>query len=127
MAQWPYAGSVGAYEKEPAENYSFFLQAVKRFMALECKCHGVSGSCTVRTCWQSMQEFRLMAKHLRMRYNGATQVTMNQEGTDLMVARPDHKRPTKSDLVYLEESPDYCVHDPETGKSTERLAVTSVS
>ncbi|RUS89128.1 hypothetical protein EGW08_003136 [Elysia chlorotica] len=90
-------------------------KAVKKFRTLQCKCHGVSGSCTVRTCWLAMQEFRLVAAHLKTRYNGATHVMMAQDGTALRVADRNHKRPTRSDLVYLEGSPDYCVQDSKLG------------
>ncbi|GFO44421.1 hypothetical protein PoB_007092600 [Plakobranchus ocellatus] len=91
-------------------------KAVKKFRKLQCKCHGVSGSCTLRTCWLAMMEFRLVAAHLKMRYNGATQVMMTQKGDNLRVVDRNHKRPTRSDLVYLESSPDYCVQDPIVGR-----------
>ncbi|XP_041348531.1 protein Wnt-2b-A-like [Gigantopelta aegis] len=90
-------------------------RGVKKFRKLECKCHGVSGSCTIRTCWLAMQEFRRVGDYLKMKYNGATQVMMNQEGTGLIVANRNHKRFTRSDLVYFETSPDYCVHDTKIG------------
>ncbi|GFR87747.1 protein Wnt [Elysia marginata] len=89
--------------------------AVKKFRKLQCKCHGVSGSCTLRTCWLAMQEFRLVAAHLKTRYNGATHVMMAQDGNALRVADRNHKRPTRSDLVYMEDSPDYCVQNSLVG------------
>ncbi|KAJ8302362.1 hypothetical protein KUTeg_021349 [Tegillarca granosa] len=89
--------------------------AVKRFMKLECKCHGVSGACTIRTCWLAMQEFRRVGEYLKLKYNGATQVMMNQEGSSLIVANRNHKRPTRKDLVYLEHSPDYCINNLQIG------------
>ncbi|XP_064606910.1 protein Wnt-2b-like [Liolophura sinensis] len=90
-------------------------RAVKRFMKLECKCHGVSGACTIRTCWLAMQDFRRVGHYLKTKYNGATQVMMNQAGTGLIVANKNHKRPTRSDLVYLEASPDYCQRNLQRG------------
>ncbi|KAK2176774.1 hypothetical protein NP493_642g01003 [Ridgeia piscesae] len=90
-------------------------RAVKKFMRMMCKCHGVSGSCTVRTCWLAMQNFRKVGDHLRRRYNGATEVMMNQDGARLVVANQNYKRPTRSDIVYLEASPDYCLYNPGTG------------
>ncbi|KAI1888598.1 hypothetical protein AGOR_G00186810 [Albula goreensis] len=90
-------------------------KAVKRFMNLECKCHGMSGSCTVRTCWLAMADFRHTGEYLRRKYNGAVQVVMNQYGTGFSRAYRKFKRPTKSDLVYFENSPDYCVRDLESG------------
>ncbi|MED6258432.1 Protein Wnt-2 [Ataeniobius toweri] len=91
-------------------------KAVKRFMTLQCKCHGVSGSCTVRTCWQAMADFRRTGDHLRKRYNGAVQVAVNQYGTGFTATHTHFKRPSKNDLVYLEDSPDYCIRDPQSGK-----------
>ncbi|KAK6482530.1 protein Wnt-2-like [Huso huso] len=90
-------------------------KAVKRFLKLECKCHGVSGSCTVRTCWLAMADFRKTGDYLRRKYNGAIQVVMNQYGTGFTVAYKKLKKPTKNDLVYFENSPDYCIRDLEAG------------
>ncbi|KAG1973811.1 wingless-type MMTV integration site family, member 2Bb isoform X1 [Pimephales promelas] len=89
--------------------------AVKRFMKLECKCHGVSGSCTLRTCWLAMSDFRKTGDYLRKKYNGAIEVTMNQDGTGFTVANKDFRKATKNDLVYFETSPDYCLMDKAAG------------
>jgi len=62
-----------------------------------------------------MQEFRLVATSLRRRYDGATRVQMAQDGSRLVVANRNHKKPTRSDLIYLEQSPDFCDFDPRTG------------
>uniref|UniRef100_A0A8B9KIZ4 Protein Wnt n=1 Tax=Astyanax mexicanus TaxID=7994 RepID=A0A8B9KIZ4_ASTMX len=85
--------------------------SVKRFMKLECKCHGVSGSCTLRTCWLAMSDFRKTGDYLRKKYNGAIEVTVNQDGTGFTVANKDFRNATKNDLVYFENSPDYCLMD----------------
>ncbi|XP_024279854.1 protein Wnt-2 isoform X1 [Oncorhynchus tshawytscha] len=90
-------------------------KAVKRLLSLECKCHGVSGSCSVRTCWLALADFRRTGDHLRRRYNGAVQVVMNQYGTGFTTAQRHLKRPSKNDLVYFEDSPDYCIRDQESG------------
>ncbi|KAF6722500.1 Protein Wnt-2b [Oryzias melastigma] len=89
--------------------------AVKRFMKLKCKCHGVSGSCSLRTCWLAMSDFRLTGDYLHKKYNNAIEVTMNQDGTGFMVADKDFKGSTKNELVYVESSPDYCIKDPKKG------------
>ena len=86
-------------------------------MSLECKCHGVSGSCSVRTCWLALADFRRTGDHLRRRYNGAVQVVMNQYGTGFTTAQRHLKRPSKNDLVYFEDSPDYCIRDQESGEA----------
>ncbi|XP_077385340.1 protein Wnt-2b-A-like [Festucalex cinctus] len=89
--------------------------AVKRFMKLECKCHGVSGSCSLRTCWLAMSDFRRTGDYLRKKYNTAVEVTMNQDGTGFTVAERDFKGSTKNELVYVENSPDYCLMDRAAG------------
>lgn len=46
---------------------------------------------------------------------------MNQDGTGFTVANKRFKKPTKNDLVYFENSPDYCIRDREAGKFREFL------
>uniref|UniRef100_A0AAU7EBU1 Protein Wnt n=1 Tax=Terebratalia transversa TaxID=34513 RepID=A0AAU7EBU1_TERTR len=90
-------------------------KAVQKSMKLECKCHGVSGACTIRTCWYTMKPFRDVGNYLRQKYNGAIQVMVNQAGTKLIVAQRTFKKATRRDMVYFESSPNYCIYDPTTG------------
>ncbi|KAI5692962.1 hypothetical protein M8J75_004880 [Diaphorina citri] len=56
-------------------------RAVIRASKVTCKCHGVSGSCSMITCWQQLTPFREIV----------------------------------NDLVYIDESPNYCVRNPNLG------------
>lgn len=60
-------------------------------------------------------EFRKVGNLLKLKYDGAIEVMMNQAGTGLILANQHHKRPTKADLVYFEMSPDYCIRNEFTG------------
>ena len=42
-------------------------------------------------------------------------MSQNSGNTDLIVTSKHHKKPTKLDLVYFDESPDYCVEDVNLG------------
>ena len=92
---------------------------VKKMRKLECKCHGISGSCAMRTCWRELRDFRRVGTYLKNKYNGAVQVSMSQNAgqTELIVANKNHKKPTKFDLVYFDKSPDYCVEDLRLGNT----------
>lgn len=84
----------------------FSLQAVQKKTRLQCKCHGVSGSCASRTCWSAQMEFREVGKLLKRKYEGAVQVTMNNQ---MALVSVDGTKPyTKLDLIYFEPSPDFC-------------------
>jgi len=52
-------------------------QAILHNMQVECKCHGVSGSCELRTCWKVMPPFRRVGVVLKERFDGATEVSEN--------------------------------------------------
>lgn len=45
---------------------------------------------------------------------------MNQDGTGFTVANKDFRKATKNDLVYFENSPDYCVMDKAAGKKEKK-------
>ncbi|XP_012054957.1 PREDICTED: protein Wnt-7b [Atta cephalotes] len=47
---------------------------VKALLQTECKCHGVSGSCTVRTCWRTLPSFRQIGDALMKKYRRAKPV-----------------------------------------------------
>lgn len=99
----------------------------------DCKCHGVSGSCTMKTCWHSLPHFRevgkaLMRKYWKARSVAATAVTggVNQRTSGkrssrrlrlkLRLARSTvAEEPKITELVYLEQSPNYCDRDFGTG------------
>lgn len=79
-----------------------------------CKCHGVSGSCSLITCWQQLPTFREIGDFLKDKYEGATEVKVSRRGK-LRLSNPHYTLPTAQDLVYLEESPNYCVKNETLG------------
>lgn len=89
-------------------------RAVIKKSKVTCKCHGVSGSCSLITCWQQLPAFREIGNYLREKYDGATDVQVNRRGR-LQVKDMQIRVPTASDLVYLDESPDYCVRNENVG------------
>ncbi|XP_050521178.1 protein Wnt-2 isoform X1 [Daktulosphaira vitifoliae] len=116
---------------------------VKQLLNTDCKCHGVSGSCTMKTCWHSLPHFRhvgkaLMKKYWKARGVSATPTMPRPQSftTNGRSKRPHGKRssrrlklklrlarstsinqeePRITELVYLEQSPNYCDRDYGTG------------
>jgi hypothetical protein len=43
-------------------------------MSKECKCHGMSGSCTIKTCWMKLPQFYQVGEVVKDRFDGASQV-----------------------------------------------------
>lgn len=84
-------------------------------MRLECKCHGLSGSCTVKTCWLKMPPFREISSRLRDRYDGARKVALRNDGNSFMPETPHTKPANKYQLVYADDSADFCNANPKTG------------
>ena len=80
-----------------------------------CKCHGVSGSCSVKICWRTMAPFREIGRHLKQKFDGASMVTLNTKKSKLKPVDRRIKKPAKDELVYMEDSPDYCEYDPGIG------------
>lgn len=81
-----------------------------------CKCHGVSGSCNMKTCWYQVPDFRTIGKTLRRAHMNAVEMRMTRKG-QIKVRRPGRRapKPSLTDLVYIESSPDYCRKNIRTG------------
>ncbi|KAM9020229.1 LOW QUALITY PROTEIN: protein Wnt-4-like [Ara ararauna] len=85
-------------------------KALLAHMKVECKCHGVSGSCEVRTGWKLMPPFCKVGNVLKEKFEGATEVYPKRVGSHkLLVPKSSRFKPyTAHDLVYLLASPDPC-------------------
>lgn len=111
------------------------FQALRSRMQRVCKCHGVSGSCSIRVCWRRLPPMRTVSEALGNMYDGASYVKVTapratpvvpdnplrafqlieRDGRPSKLRRrdPDFKKLIKSDMVYLEDSPDYCERNDE--------------
>lgn len=86
-------------------------------MVKKCRCHGTSGSCTMKTCWMQLAPFSEMAKILRGRYEKAVHVKMNNK-RNAIAAETIEELVDKSNaerLVYLVSSPNYCKMNKKRG------------
>lgn len=83
---------------------------LERNMKVECKCHGVSGSCELKTCWRSVASFRMIGEMLKKKFDVAQEVRQRKRrGRRMLEPRFQRFKPhTDTDLVFLKESPNYC-------------------
>lgn len=85
-------------------------------MRRACKCHGVSGSCSIQTCWMQLADFREVGNYLKGKYEHAKKLEMDKrpvrDGNSAdnrgAIAQTFRSIP-RTELIYLEDSPDYCV------------------
>ncbi|KAG6930233.1 wingless-type MMTV integration site family, member 6, partial [Chelydra serpentina] len=94
--------------------------AVRSHMRTECKCHGLSGSCSLHTCWKKMPPFREVGARLLERFNGAFKVMGANDGKTLLPVGRSIKPPDRQDLVYSADSPDFCAASRKTGSPGTR-------
>ncbi|XP_014679413.1 PREDICTED: protein Wnt-7b-like, partial [Priapulus caudatus] len=97
-------------------------KVVKDNMGTECKCHGVSGSCTMKTCWTTLPAFRRIGLSLMSRYSRGKRVVVIRERRTrsplflkLRRSKKPDRKPRRTDLVFLDKSPNYCEPDAERG------------
>ena len=93
-------------------NFETGRRIVERNMVKQCKCHGLSGSCEVKTCWKALPSFTVIGNKLKQKYDEAIQIEVKNRASrggnkQKIVSKYDQKI-TKSELIYLNESPDFC-------------------
>ncbi|XP_014360376.2 protein Wnt-11b-2 [Papilio machaon] len=86
-------------------NLRFGRKVVSSGMRTKCTCHGVSGSCSVRTCWRALPSLTRVAAALAGEAARAGPLKAHARRR----ARP---RPR---LRYVTPSPDYCEPEPAAG------------
>ncbi|CAG7716562.1 unnamed protein product [Allacma fusca] len=96
-------------------------QAVSGNMDVRCKCHGLSGSCELRTCWRTAPDFRRVGTVLKNKFRRAIMIDQSEFGNRPLNRvqksfnkqrrkRRDrqYKKQANSELWYYEKSPTYC-------------------
>ncbi|KAF0311766.1 Protein Wnt-4 [Amphibalanus amphitrite] len=91
--------------------------AVQKSLRKQCKCHGVSGSCNIKTCWRALPDLHRIGQRLQRRYRNAIEVSMRRVGArwQMAPATTAMGRFSHEDLIYNAKSPDYCVRDQSFG------------
>ncbi|VBB27483.1 unnamed protein product [Acanthocheilonema viteae] len=90
-------------------------QITQESLYRKCKCHGVSSSCNVRTCWNTLPDVYDIALKLRERYMEASPLSELLAQSEYADKAIHGELLSKQHLVYLRNSPDYCVEDNRTG------------
>ncbi|KAF2363372.1 Wnt [Trinorchestia longiramus] len=92
-------------------------QLLQQDMRVGCKCHGVSGSCELKTCWRQMPAFREVGELLKEKFDSATEVKLKKVGGRLKLIpnKQLFKSLREDDLVFVASSPEYCDFDPSGG------------
>lgn len=99
-----------------AHNFEVGRLAVKKNMKKVCKCHGMSGSCQVNTCWNSVPDMNKVGEYLRHQYRLAAKVgAMSAEDTNVDNLNKELKAISPEKLVFVDASPDYCYENPKLG------------
>ncbi|XP_051277132.1 protein Wnt-8-like [Dicentrarchus labrax] len=96
--------------------------AVKATMRRICRCHGMSESCSVQTCWTQLSDFREIGNYLKIKHSQAQKLDIDKkrlragnsaDNRGAIVDAFGSIAPTE--LIYLEDSPDYCRRNTSLG------------
>ncbi|XP_056137854.1 protein Wnt-8a-like isoform X1 [Lampris incognitus] len=96
--------------------------AIKATMRKACKCHGVSGSCSIQTCWMQLSDFREVGNYLKIKHKQAKKLEMDKKR--MRAGNSADNRGAiayafgsiaRTELIYLEDSPDYCTKNQSLG------------
>lgn len=90
---------------------------IENSLTTACKCHGVSGSCSIKTCWRALPDFAKIGDQLRDRYGMAIEVKRKRRKNVYMFKAINKKIDIipADELVYIQKSPDYCSPDKKMG------------
>lgn len=97
---------------------------VLKNMQQVCKCHGVSGSCSIKVCWKILPEFRVIGDELMKNYKMAShlkETNVKERVKKLsMILSKRHSRNLssvfkKDSLVFMRNSPNFCRSNSRNG------------
>lgn len=99
-----------------AHNYRAGRYLIKKSAKRVCKCHGVSGSCQMASCWTAIPSVAQIGDSLRRQYGTSLKVgALSAEETDVVNLRHELTKINDSKLVFVDPSPDYCYENKQLG------------
>lgn len=66
--------------------------AVTNNVGKKCKCHGMSGSCEMKTCWKSTADFREVGTVLKRKFYAARKVIIHNTAAKALITRGSKRR-----------------------------------
>ncbi|XP_064615077.1 protein Wnt-11b-2-like [Liolophura sinensis] len=92
-------------------------RVVANSLTTACKCHGVSGSCSIKTCWRALPDFDKIGATLKKQYAVAVEVAYRRVNKvkQFIPLNPQIRNIRGDELLYYTKSPDYCNPDKKTG------------
>ena len=99
-----------------------------------CKCHGVSGSCSVKVCWKVMPEIRVVSDELAKRYEAASRINEKRSTRRVIklkmivmkrfakryattASTKERMKEYKDDLIFVDRSPNFCKRNSAIGST----------
>lgn len=95
-------------------NYEVGRRVFKSSTDITCTCQdGENNHCQTKRCWKHLGSFKDIGDDLLRRYESATHVqTSSKDPHKLRPVKRGVRKPRRKDLVFIEESPDYCSPNP---------------
>ncbi|XP_068702197.1 protein Wnt-16-like isoform X1 [Montipora capricornis] len=90
-------------------------RVVQSLVRNHCRCHGVSGSCAVKTCWDKVPVFALVGDVLKAKYRDAVEVVYNKRKRRIKRKEQKRVKISRDTMVYIERSPNYCTPNGKLG------------
>ncbi|XP_064474840.1 protein Wnt-9a-like [Ornithodoros turicata] len=109
---------VGYREPVDRHNIGVGVRILRRDHREVCRCHGMSGSCSVKTCWNRLGSYEAAAAALKKKYKKAVvaNILENQTGA----RNSTFALKARDKLLYLHESPSFCDGNPLSSGTRER-------
>ena len=79
-------------------------QVARGSLQKECKCHGVTGSCNLKTCWKQLAPFAVVGSALKQKYLTAVPVSFKNNKIHEKHSRDSVSSKKCKKLVYLDSS-----------------------
>ena len=90
-------------------------EVAKKARRLSCKCHGVSGSCSSKTCWYEIPQMAVIGGALKEKYDSAQRIayeTVMKRDVETVEIKPRGRKVretiVRDNLLYLSKSPNFC-------------------